>query len=360
MKNLHIALGAVVLAAAPALPLGARAAAARSTRHTARQARPHLYRVAIGVNTSLPVLTVNKFVPDRLIIHVGDSVQWTNAVPNEPQTVTFGPVENTPSLITLADLSEIDPRVTRPQGRRVVGDVSLTVYSSGVLMGGVRGLSASYTFTFRTVGSYLYRSLFHPSSVSEIDVVAANKPASPDPIDRGSSVVSALVSAATVLRDEASLERRGGSGGSNGVPEIEVGVGNNNVSINKFTPTGLTVKVGTQVTWMLRETSGDPHALVFSPNNTELQGHEPLYTGLAADGGLKINSVYTKATLASGTSVTAASIPAGSTSGILYGSAVNYPSKAPSSYTLTFQAPGQYYYADPFYPDMLGQINVVQ
>jgi plastocyanin len=47
------------------------------------------------------------------------------------------------------------------------------------------------------------------------------------------------------------------------------------------------------------------------------------------------------------------------TSGIIYGSDVNYPSLTPARYTLTFQAPGQYYYVDPFHAGMLGLINVV-
>lgn len=328
-------------------------------------ARTNLYRVEIGVPMPYPMLTVHTFLPARITIHAGDSVEWTNTTGSEPQTVTFGPIENTPPLIVAnGGPMEIDPLVAQPRGGRTIGDVSLDVYSSGVLMSGLRGHSTRYTFTFKTPGTYLYRSLFHPGALGEVDVVPASQPVAPPPLDRAPGAFAALRAISNALYLNTPAERAGGANGVTGATVL-IGFGNSSVSVNKFTPAGVTIAAGDSVTWVTRETSGDPHEIVFRPTDSESQGHGVLYGGFAADGGLKLDAAYVAPTLPSGTTVTTdtqttlQSAGGRWQSGLLYGSSINAQSRTPSSYTLTFAAPGQYYYADPFYTGMFGEVNVI-
>jgi len=346
-------IGSVAVLAG-ALPFGVG-----MTTHYPRHAapRPHVYHVSIGVNAPYSLFAANEFLPGRLTIHAGDSVQWTNANGSQPQTVTFGPAEYTPSLILSASKPEINPAIVKTQGGHVVGDAT-AIHSSGALMTGVRGLGPSYTYTFRGVGTYFYRSLFHPLMLGEIDVVPPSKPASADPPDRGDSAVTALRSVARALIDEQTSDAHGADVGS---PTVSVGFGNRDVSLNVFSPAGLQVHVGATVTWQTGETSGDPHAIVVNPSTATSSG-ALLYTGLAHDGGLTINPAYATPTLPSGTQVVTGTI-SGSTevsSGILYGSSPAYPSGTPPKYSLTFMAPGQYLYVDPFHGNGTpGRVNVV-
>src|SRR5581483_4176793 len=112
------------------------------------------------------------------------------------------------------------------------------------------GLSTAYTFTFPTPGTYYYRSLFHPQSLAEIIVVPQGQAVSPDPPDPGPGyreVVRSIDKTINTLRAEA---RNGGT--SYGGPEVEIGGGDGNISLNTFSPEGLTIKAGSTVTWVLR------------------------------------------------------------------------------------------------------------
>lgn len=349
------------LAALVLLPLGARAIGTAPGRAAAnlQRVRHHLYRVDIGVNTQNPTLQINKFVPDTLTIHAGDSVEWTNAVPNMPQTVTFGPQERVPPLFNRGDVLQINPEVVRPQGGHTVGDITLNVYSSGALMSGIRSLSTRYTFTFPTPGLYLYRSLFHPSSSGSVMVVPASKTASPLTPDRTLSINDGLRSVSQVLNNLQTSERRAGSpSGAGNTISIDTGVGDDNVSINAFAPAGLTIQSGTTVVWTVPEQSGDPHLIVINPSLTDGQP-QPLYTALTSAGALQINPAYANATLVQGMAITG-TLSANSriVSNLIYGSSVNAQAVINNSYSLTFDLPGTYYYLDPFHPGMTGQIRV--
>jgi len=335
-----------------ALPLGAAVAA----HAPSRAVRPHLYHVTIGINAPYALLAANIFLPGKLTVHVGDSVQWTNADGSEPQTITFGPVNYTPSLFLSASNPEVNPAIVKPQGGQVVRDPGV-IHSSGALMSGVSGLGLSYTYTFRAAGTYFYRSLFHPLMLGEIDVVPSSQPASADPPDRGDTAVTALRSTADALLTEQLSDE--GAADSGGVT-VNVGFGNKDVSLNIFAPAGIQVHVGDTVTWQTRETSGDPHAIVFNASTGASAGAAPLYTGLASDGGLTVNPTYAKPTLPSGTQVMTGTISPGQQSGLLYGSSPAYPSLTPSKYTLTFLIPGRYYYIDPFHGNgTQGQVHVL-
>jgi len=321
----------------------------------AKTASPHLWHVNIGVDFFYGGLNINAFFPSNFTIRQGDSVQFTNQSPLRPQTVTFGPILATPPLITRADFTEINPRVVKPQGGKLVGDTTINVYSSGALMGSIPGLPTKFTFTFPNPGTYLYRSLFHPQSLAQIVVVGPNQPVSPDPPDSGQGYREVLRSADKAINTARSGQRNNGV--SFGGPSIEIGGGDGNVSLNTMSPEGVTIKVGAKVTWVVRETSGDPHAIVINPVSIS-QGTP--YTSLAPDGGLAIDPRIAKPSLMSDTTVVTDTVKPNSSSGIIYGSSVDAPSTPPTSYTLTFGIPGGYIIYDPFGGARgLPQINVI-
>jgi len=345
-----------VAALVAALPLGAAVAA----HAPARAVRPHLYHVTIGIDVPYGLMAVNEFLPGKLTVHVGDSVQWTNADGSEPQTVTLGSVDYTPALFLSTDNPEANPAIVKPQGGHVVRDAG-SIHSSGALMSGVKGLGSSYTFTFRAAGTYFYRSLFHPLMLGEIDVVPSSQPASADPPDRGDTAVNALRSTADALLTQQRSDAQAAN--SSGSLEVSVGFGNKDVSLNIFAPAGIQIHAGSTVTWRMNETSGDPHAiLLVTAASATNAGAAPLYTSLAADGGLTVNPAYAKASLLSGTDVTTGTLsPSGQySSGLIYNSSPAYPSQTPFQYSLTFLLPGQYSYIDPFHGNgTLGQVHVL-
>jgi len=321
----------------------------------------HLYQVNIGVDFFYKSIVINEFFPDKLTIHVGDRVRFTNIVPSRPQTVTFGPILNTPNLFPFGP-KEINPLIVRPYGGLSVANPSYNVYSSGALMTGVAGLKSSYTFTFPSPGDYLYRSLFHPSSYGEIDVVAKGQPVSPDNPDLGESYYRALRSAAAVAENAFAGDKAGANAA--GVVSITIGGGDENVSLAKFSPAGITITAGTTVTWTIAEQSGDPHVLFFG-NLDQSVVSQPFYSGLAPDGGLLINEFFAISTLTSGSTLDGTTLSnitdAGllPTSGVLYGSPINSPSVVPSKFSLVFDQPGDYYYYDLAPPTTIGEISVI-
>jgi plastocyanin len=321
-----------------------------------------LYHIAIGLVSGDPIMKVNEFVPDRLIIHVGDRVQWDSALDRDAQTVTFGAQERTQPLIIVPSGSEINPAVVKPQGGVRVVDTTHNVYSSGLLMRGLQGARSTYTFQFPKAGTYIYRSWFHPHMTGEIDVVPAGQSTSRDrdPKDDLATYRDAAQSISQALR---AFNIANYVGNSTVDPIIHIAVGDENTSINAFAPSGIRIQasdtVTTHVTWQIDETSGDPHVLLFGQASArELLGQMPLYTGFTADGGLRINPAYTRVTLSSGSIV---SNTVRFSSGVLYGSDPNFPSAVSSSYSLTFtaaSAPGVAF-VDPFHPGMTGQVTTV-
>ncbi len=325
------------------------------TQSIALAAKLHLWHVKVGVDFFYSGLEINKFFPDLLTIHQGDSVQWTNQSTFRAQTVTFGPILNTPPLFLKANGSEVNPAVAKPQGGHVVGNTTNTVYSSGTLLSTVPGLSASFTFTFPAAGKYIYRSLFHPLAIGEIDVVPPGAPVSSDPPDTGASYYDALKSADKIVNAEQPAERDGGANGASSV-QIDVAGGDGNASQTKFTPSGITIRVGSTITWVAKETSGDPHNIYFG-----LVTAKPMYTRVAPDGGLLVNPAFVKVTLPSGTTVATDTVKLNTVwnSGIVYGSSVLYPSATPAKYSLTFDAVGRFTFIDPFIANSEGEIDVI-
>jgi plastocyanin len=119
------------LAAAPAAPSGPDAPAAAVPAYSVPQA-PVNVRASASATKSVSIVDFD-YDPRSLTVHAGDTVQWTN-----------------------------DGQV--PEGHTVTGDG----LDSGVLHSG-----ASYSFTFKSSGTFSYICTLHPNMKGSVHVLAA-------------------------------------------------------------------------------------------------------------------------------------------------------------------------------------------
>jgi plastocyanin len=118
----------------------------------AAQSRPALASTA-GTGALLPgtaTLAVVRFLPQRLTVHVGQTVTWTNRDPEFPHTVTFGPEPGGGPLGAFAPIGASG-------GHATVSSNSTTV-NSGFLGA---GLPTTFSATFTTPGTYPYICALH-------------------------------------------------------------------------------------------------------------------------------------------------------------------------------------------------------
>jgi plastocyanin len=105
---------------------------------------------ALGDDGSLAVM---RFLPGRMVVHVGDTVQWTNHDPETPHTITFG--EEPPGGPLGAFL---------PSGAAVPGHVTLTSpdedANSGFVGAGLP-FGTQFSATFAGPGTYHFICALH-------------------------------------------------------------------------------------------------------------------------------------------------------------------------------------------------------
>ena len=105
--------------------------------------------------------SIMRFLPQELVIHVGDTVTWVQSDPQEMHTVTF-PDTDAPALTSVETaplgppVTVLDPQATQPQGGPVHRGVGY--YNSGIMQPFAR-----YTLTFLQPGTYGYVCIPHAS-----------------------------------------------------------------------------------------------------------------------------------------------------------------------------------------------------
>ncbi len=122
--------------------------------------------------------SVLRFLPQELVIHVGDTVTWVQSDPQEMHTVTFGD-DTAPTSLTTTEtavlgppVTVLDPQATQPQGGPVHRGVGY--YNSGIMQPFAR-----YTLTFLQPGTYSYVCLRHASLGQVGTIVVQPQEASP-------------------------------------------------------------------------------------------------------------------------------------------------------------------------------------
>jgi plastocyanin len=120
----------------------------------AAQSRPGLASTA-GTGALLPgtaTLAVVRFLPQRLTVHAGQTVTWTNRDPEFPHTVTFGPEPGGGPLGAF-------PPIGASGGHATVSSNGTTV-NSGFIGAGLPG-GTTFSATFPTPGTYPYICALH-------------------------------------------------------------------------------------------------------------------------------------------------------------------------------------------------------
>ena len=98
-------------------------------------------------------LAILRFLPSQLVVHTGDSVEWTNHDPETPHTITFG--EEPPGGPLGAFL---------PSGAAVPGHVTLvspTEAANSGFVGAAFPFGSTFTATFASPGTYHFICALH-------------------------------------------------------------------------------------------------------------------------------------------------------------------------------------------------------
>jgi plastocyanin len=195
----------------------------------------------------------NRFYPEAIAIHQGDSVKFALF---GPHTVTY----NRPPGPVFA--------VFRPGGS-VLSNPGDRVNSG--FAGGPPG--ASFTVTFASTlpaGSYKFICALHFGMTETVDVLPTGAALPKTDAEYGA------IAQAEITRDLASLDRINAEATENfededGNPKILVGAGNDRVSNLRFYPASVTVRVGHSITFLKTKDPTEPHTVTFGdafdPNN---------------------------------------------------------------------------------------------
>jgi plastocyanin len=121
-------------------------------------------------------VAVLRFLPDKRVVHVGDTVTWTNRDPFTPHTVTLGaePVSPLPP-----PFNALEPSGTDAAGHATVTGANANV-NSGFLSNGQPftqlGLGNTFKVTFKNAGTYNYRCAIHDDLGMTGTIVVLPKP----------------------------------------------------------------------------------------------------------------------------------------------------------------------------------------
>jgi plastocyanin len=125
-------------------------------------------------------LAIMRFLPKKIIVHTGDTVEWTNEHPTEPHTVTFSPAGTRGTPLQPGAGTLIPPGVppdddgarhgTLPNtaGTATACGLGTSCYNSGVLAAAQQDQTVQTPLgitrarvTFTTPGTYDYYCIIH-------------------------------------------------------------------------------------------------------------------------------------------------------------------------------------------------------
>lgn len=123
------------------------------------------YEVKIGYGDGN--ISLMRFIPANLTIHVGDTVEWTRGDVEMPHTVTFLSGGKEPEMVLIEPQQRgppklvFNPMVLAPAGGKVYSGKGY--YNSGLIWGTMVPLPGphGYNLTFDTPGSYNYLCILH-------------------------------------------------------------------------------------------------------------------------------------------------------------------------------------------------------
>jgi plastocyanin len=198
----------------------------------------------------------NRFYPDALAIHQGDSVTFT---PFGPHTVTY----NRPPGPIFAIL--FDPRL-------ITASPATLTSTSGSVNGPIGfGPPTPFVLTFASSGLYKIICGLHIGMAETVDVLPTGAT-----LTKGDADYAAIAQA-QITRDLASVDRIAAEAtedfeDEDGNVKVFAGAGNARVSNIRFFPAEVTVRVGNSVTFLKTQDPTEPHTVSFNlpppdPNN---------------------------------------------------------------------------------------------
>lgn len=276
-------------------------------------------------------VSVNLFGPASVRAHVGDTIVWTNPY-SEPHTVTFDsgtPLPNLEPLIPLPPDGKLgaNPLVAFPSFLGATPPYTGT----GFFHSGLLNRGQTFSMTFATAGTFPYLCVIHPGMTGQVVVEqpGTTLPAQSELDGQANAVLGAQLVTGRAAVQEASVPVRAKVPGDS--LRWTVGLGRNlsNIDLLAFLPGALKIQVGDTI--VFTNTSGAPHNVLFTPDNTypPLLQPEPQPSGPPR---LLLN-----------TALLAPSQPSGGTfdGSKLTGSGL-LGAPGASSYELTFTKPGTY------------------
>lgn len=296
------------------------------------------WQVRVGGGSADQALQAQAFLPARVTINAGDTINWTFA---PAHTVSFLSGGAPPALAVPGPAGlEFNPAVAFPAGGPTYDG---TGYANSGLLPGASG--NTFALSFSKPGTYDYVCLLHPGMTGQVVVQAADSayPATQAQVDAQANIefYDKLAKAQSML-DSAKVTSAPGASGHTSYA-VNNGVGGNQASVLRYLPVELHVKPGDSVTW----TVNDPHELhtvtFYDPAGAPPPFIEPVPQ---AAGPPKL--MIRNAAPEGGTSVQSQG---------LYNSGLMMPGQ---SYTFSFPKPGVYSYVCTIHSDlgMYGKIVV--
>ncbi|OGF55087.1 MAG: hypothetical protein A2Z21_04705 [Candidatus Fraserbacteria bacterium RBG_16_55_9] len=232
------------------------------------------WTVLAGKGKNDESLQALRFLPENIVIHVGDSITWELGSAEE-HTIYFTAGELPPALVEVGPDGRdyFNPAIFFPsEGTTNDGTAP---FSGGVLSGSEAGSesSSSLTLTFTRPGIYEYLCMFHPGMKGTVSVVPRDQPLPMTPeayAQMGRAEAKPALDAAEKLHRQ--LTKPKVSSRPDGASEYTLDmVGDTKTmgSVMQFSPTPLHIKVGDTVTWRMLDYT-EFHTVTFLDNPDEI------------------------------------------------------------------------------------------
>jgi plastocyanin len=208
-----VALVAAVLGGAPVF--------ADDAQHAPATAAPRTYALTVGAESPDMALQVNSFLPGPIDVHTGDTITW-RVESTEFHTVSF--LSGSPAERFEAPTPDGRGLMVNPAAAFPVGGA--TFAGTGIASSGVLNKDQTYSLTFTKPGVFEYVCLVHPEMKGEVRVIDPEAPRA-------------------------------------AVANVSVGDGEHDLSLMRFVPGDLEIRVGESVAFANQDASQMPHTVTF-------------------------------------------------------------------------------------------------
>ena len=266
----------------------ALAFAALASLPSAAAASPATFHVTLATaNADMSVMGM-AFYPAALTVHAGDSVVFTNVLP-EPHTVTFGltgPAANPQAFFKPQNLS--GPGTGTYTGTGILN-------SGWLFPGGPFGNAVTITIAVGP-GTYTFRCALHPAMVGTINVIPDSQALpytdAQEQLFARSAMTQDLAHGTYYEVHSALAAAKAADIGGTGI-EIAIGGGNGVTSVMRFYSDNLTIHVGDKVHFVNQDPY-TPHTVTFGaePPGAPFSLHNPYGNPNAYDGTYPLNSGF--------------------------------------------------------------------